>query len=120
MPALDGVASVAIGLLLAAVALLLIREARGLLIGEGVRPETAREIRAIACAEAAVRHVGQILTMYIGSQDVLLALDVEFDRHAPAGEVSAAVGRIEQRVREQYPMIKRIYIEATDLATRAQ
>ncbi len=48
MPELDGVASLVIGLLLAGVAVLLIRESRGLLIGEGVRPETARAIRATA------------------------------------------------------------------------
>ncbi len=48
MPVLDGVASLLIGLLLAGVALLLIRESRGLLIGEGIRPETAQAIRAMA------------------------------------------------------------------------
>jgi cation diffusion facilitator family transporter len=39
MPALDGAASVAIGLLLAGVATLLTWQSRGLLIGEGIRPE---------------------------------------------------------------------------------
>jgi len=47
-PALDGVDSIAIGLLLAAVAVLLIREARRLLIGEGIRASTARKIRLIS------------------------------------------------------------------------
>src|SRR5512139_46369 len=47
-PELDGAASMLIGLLLAGVAVLLVREARGLLVGEGIRPETAEAIHQIA------------------------------------------------------------------------
>ena len=47
-PELDGVASLIIGVLLVGVAIALIRESRSLLIGEGIRPETARAIRSIA------------------------------------------------------------------------
>src|SRR5258706_766308 len=54
MPILDGVASVLIGLLLAIVATLLIRECRGLLTGEGVDRPTAEGIRALAGQEALV------------------------------------------------------------------
>ena len=54
MPAWDGAASVLIGILLAGVAGLLVWESRGLLIGEGIRPETARAIRSIALAQPGV------------------------------------------------------------------
>ena len=53
LPIVDGAASVAIGILLAGVAVLLISESRGLLIGEGVQPETALAIRDIAIATRA-------------------------------------------------------------------
>ena len=58
MPALDGAASVLIGILLAGVAGLLAWQSRGLLIGEGIRPETARALRDIALAQPGVRDVG--------------------------------------------------------------
>jgi divalent metal cation (Fe/Co/Zn/Cd) transporter len=43
-----------IGVLLAGVAMLLIRESRGLLVGEGVRPALAREIREMATSRGSV------------------------------------------------------------------
>src|SRR3984893_3366601 len=64
-PVLDGVASLVIGLLLAAVAVALIWESRSLLIGEGIRPENARAIRSTALAQPKVRDVGRVLSMYV-------------------------------------------------------
>jgi cation diffusion facilitator family transporter len=112
MPRLDGAASLAIGLLLAGVAVLLIRESRGLLIGEGLRRDTAQAIRGVALAHPRVCRVAHPLSMYIGADEVLLTLDVEFEQATPAGEVAAAVEAIERQIRERYPRIKRIYIEA--------
>ncbi|MGZ5167909.1 MAG: cation diffusion facilitator family transporter [Burkholderiales bacterium] len=120
LPILDGVASVVIGALLAAVAVLLIREARGLLIGEGIRPETAREIQEIASRNPHVRSAGMPLSMYIGPDEVLLALDVQFDPDTTADDIAAAIASIEREIRERYPKIKRIYIEASDLAGSAK
>jgi cation diffusion facilitator family transporter len=111
-PELDGLASVAIGVLLAGVAVLLIRESRGLLVGEGLRRDTAREIVRMVREHPRVRQVGLPLSMYIGADEVLLTLDVEFDRQAPAAEVAAAIESMERRIRERYARIKRIYIEA--------
>jgi cation diffusion facilitator family transporter len=112
MPELDGVASVLIGALLAGVAILLIRESRGLLIGEGIRPETARAIRAIALAQPKVRGAGRVLSMYVGPEDVLVTMDLQFDDGTAATEAARAIETVEQQVRERYPMIKRLFIEA--------
>ena len=85
MPVFDGAASMVIGLLLAGVALLLIAQSRGLLIGEGVRPETARAIRELAMAQPSVEEVGRVLSMYIGPDQVLAIVDVNFkDDTTPA------------------------------------
>jgi cation diffusion facilitator family transporter len=111
MPRLDGVASMAIGVLLAAVAVLLIHESRGLLVGEGIARETAQGIREIATAEANVSQVGAILSMYVGARDVLVTFSAAFDPAAPARDVADTVARIETAVRERYPNIRRIYIE---------
>jgi cation diffusion facilitator family transporter len=111
LPEADGAASIVIGLLLALTAILLIREARGLLIGEGLRPDTLVAIRAMVTEHALVRRVGRILSMYIGPDEVLLAFDVQFAPEAPATDVASAIAALESRIRERYPRISRIYIE---------
>lgn len=120
MPVLDGAASVVIGLLLAGVAIVLVRESRGLLIGEGIRATTAREIRVIASRRPQVRSVGQPLSMYIGRKEVLLTLDVEFEPGTSGDEVVSSVRTIEADIRKQFPVIHRIYIEAGCLAGPAK
>lgn len=112
MPVLDGAASIVIGLLLAGVAVLLIRESRGLLIGEGIRPETARAIRGIALAQPGVRDVGRVLSMYVGPDDALVTMDLDFDDGTAAADAGIAIAAVERQVRARYPMIKRLFIEA--------
>jgi cation diffusion facilitator family transporter len=114
MPELDGAASVVIGLLLAGVAVLLIRQARGLLIGEGIRPETARAIREMAMAQPSVEEVGHVLSMYVGPDNVLVVVDVNFHDDTDTGEAADAIAAIEKQVRARFPMIKRLFIEASD------
>jgi cation diffusion facilitator family transporter len=122
MPQLDGVASILIGLLLAGVAILLIHQSRGLIVGEGVRPETANAIRGIVRDESCVRDSGPVLSMYIGPEEVLVTTSVVFARGTPAEAVAAAIDRMEARIREQFPKVGRIYIEvaAEDEPARAK
>jgi divalent metal cation (Fe/Co/Zn/Cd) transporter len=100
-----------IGVLLSAVAVLLIMESRGLLIGEGIRPETARAIRSLARAQPGVAGVGRILSMYVGPDDVLVTMDLEFEAGASAEDAAAATAELQRQVRERYPVIKRLFIE---------
>ena len=112
MPVLDGAASVVIGCILAGVAVLLIHESHGLLVGEGVRAETAAAIRAIAQQQPQVQNAGLPLTMYLGADDVLLAIDVVFGDGVAADDAAATVERIEREIRKRFPKITRIYIES--------
>ncbi|QGW81607.1 cation diffusion facilitator family transporter [Variovorax paradoxus] len=114
LPELDGAASVVIGLLLAGVAVLLIGQARGLLIGEGIRPETARAIRSLAMEQPSVSDVGHVLSMYIGPDEVLAIVDVNFKEGTATGEAADAVSAIEGQVRARFPMIRRLFIEASE------
>jgi len=112
LPAFDAGASIVIGLLLCAVSTLLIVQARKLLVGEAVDIGMAEAIRAIAQGEPSVHRAGWPLTMHLGPDDVLLALDAEFMTGVAAEEVSRAVNRIEAAVRQRFPEIGRIYIES--------
>lgn len=110
-PELDGAASVLIGLLLAGVAVLLVRESYGLLIGEGIQPETAVEIRRLALAHPGVEKVGRIMSMYMGPDEVLVTIDLDFKGGTGTDEAGHVISALGQEVRAQYPMIKRLFIE---------
>ena len=119
MPYLDGVASITIGVILGVVASFLAYESKGLLIGEGVSPQKLASIRAIAGADPAVVEVRKALTMHFGPHDVLLTLDVRFQKELRSGEIASAINRLEAKIRDRHPEIKHIFIEAKSLSTAA-
>lgn len=114
-PYFDGAASILIGLILASVAVFLAYETKGLLIGEGVNPETLESLRSIAGADAAVKEVRKSLTMHFGPHEVLLTLDILFKQELSAEQITTAVNRVEAAIRAQHPEIKHIFIEAKSL-----
>jgi divalent metal cation (Fe/Co/Zn/Cd) transporter len=91
MPALDGAASLLIGVLLAVVASFLTWQSRDLLIGEGIQPQTARAICEIVLAVPQVRDVGRVLSMYVGPDDALVTMDLDFDEGTAAAAADAAL-----------------------------
>jgi len=119
MPYLDGVASITIGVILGVVASFLAYESKGRLIGEGVSPQKLASIRAIAGADPAVVEVRKALTMHFGPHDVLLTLDVRFQRDLRSGEIASAINRLEAKIRDRHPEIKHIFIEAKSLSKSA-
>jgi divalent metal cation (Fe/Co/Zn/Cd) transporter len=80
----------------------------------------ARSIRGIVLADASVHATGYPLTMYLGPDEVLLTLDVEFAPGLSAEETTAAVRRLESAIRSRYQRIRRIYIESNPVEVEAQ
>ncbi len=115
-PYLDGIASIAIGVILATVAVFLAYETKGLLIGEAVDPETLASVRSIAAEDHAIQKVRKSLTMHFGPHEVLLALDVEFKPQLSAKDITDAINRVEASIRARHPEIHHIFIEAKALA----
>jgi cation diffusion facilitator family transporter len=111
-PYLDGAASIVIGVILAAVALTLVYETRGLLIGESTSPDVVADIARIAAADPTVSTARTPLTMHLAPFEILLNLEVIYKQNTSAEEQVAAVERIEKAIREKYPAITRIFIEA--------
>jgi cation diffusion facilitator family transporter len=119
MPVIDGVASMLIGAILATTAVLLAFECRSLLLGESADPQKVAALSAIALADPAVRRVGEPLTMHLGPEDILLALDVDFKPELDAREITTAVARIEAQIRARHPDVRRVFIEARALQSGA-
>jgi cation diffusion facilitator family transporter len=115
-PYLDGIASIAIGLLLMSVAWFLASRTKGLLMGEGVSPEELADIRQRVESDQAVEKAGDILTMYMGPQDLIVNMGVCFVAGTTDHEMHDSIHRIEASLSAAYPEIKRVYIEAETLA----
>ena len=110
-PQWDGAASVAIGLVLGAVAIILARESKGLLIGERA---DRRLIAAIYeafdhCPE--VTHVGRIVTVHIAPDQVFAAIDVDFEDTVPVGAIEALIASAEAKLRAEWPEVAALYVK---------
>jgi cation diffusion facilitator family transporter len=116
LPALDAVASLLIGILLATVAVLLIQESQGLLIGESAERSVVDGIRKLVLEEPSVSRSGRPLTMHLGPEEVLLNLSLEFAPNIDSTELALIIARLERRIRAEYPSIHRIFIETTVFA----
>jgi len=114
-PYLDGIASIAIGLLLMSVAWILASRTSGLLVGEGVNPDELADIRRRVESDPAVERAGDILTMYMGPHDLLVNMGVCFVAGTTAEEMHEAIRRIEADLQSTYPETNRVYIEAESL-----
>jgi cation diffusion facilitator family transporter len=108
----DGIASVIIGCILAAVAVLLALETKGLLIGEAARDETVEGIEEMILAEPGVKMINELLTMHVGPEFVLVTATVDFQDDAPAHDLELTIGRLDRAIKDKYPRVKRVFIEA--------
>ncbi len=112
MPALDGVASIVIGLILGATAALLAYECKGLLIGEGARPAVVAGIAETIHDKPGIERVNELLTMHLGPKDVLLNLSLDFTDRLSAVQIETAISELEAEIKTAFPEITRVFIEA--------
>lgn len=117
-PIFDGIASMLIGLILAAVAVLLASESKGLLIGEGASRPVLESITQLANADPAVAQIAPPLTMHMGPFEILLAIDVKFKRDLSSEEIENAIARLERAIFSKHPEVKRIFIEAKSITSK--
>lgn len=111
----DGVASLFIGVLLCAVAVVLLSETKGLLVGEGMKHTSLDEVRDIVEDDPRVLECGRILTMYLGPESLLITIDATFKGDISAHDVLLAVDDIERRLVERWPQTARVFIEAESM-----
>ncbi len=113
-PYADGVASILIGVVLGLVATFLAFETKGLLIGEGVDPDTLRRIRVLVEEDPQVEHVSRVLTLHFGPHEVLLTLELKFKDDLSAVGIRDTIARLKERLQQSHPDITRIFF-ASDL-----
>lgn len=119
MPALDGLASIGIAVVLGLTAIFLARESKGLLMGEAANPAVQDRILAIAQADPAVRGANGVISVHLGPDQIVAALSVEFADAATAPDIEACVLRLETAVRTAIPEIVGLFVKPQTSATWA-
>lgn len=111
-PYFDASASIGIGIVLCAVALVLVGESGALLVGESADIYLVRRVKQVIRAEPEVEDVGDVLTMQLGPEQVFLAVDIRFRVGIGVRDLESAIDRLEAHIREAEPSVRRIFIEA--------
>jgi divalent metal cation (Fe/Co/Zn/Cd) transporter len=106
----DAYGTLAIGVLLGVIAIILIFETKSLLIGEGALPETRDRIVA-ALVGPGVDRVIHLRTQYLGPDELLVAAKIAIPRTTVMDRVADAIDDAERRVRQAVPEARLIYLE---------
>lgn len=109
-PHADAVASIAIGVLLVAVAVFLALETRSLLTGETASGPVLAEIRRILGRDDRVSAVCEIQSMHFGPQDILVAATLDFRDDLTAPELEKAADELTVKLKQAEPRISRVFI----------
>ena len=107
---IDGVASIMIGAILALVALLLAREAKGLLIGESADPALVERVRRHLETRSAILSVNHVRTVHIAPEAVFVAISADFADGLSMGEGETLIEEIEAELKAAMPQLDSIYI----------
>ena len=110
-PRWDSVGSIAIGVLLIAIAFVLASEMKHLLIGESADPELQQEFKKQIEVDSRIKEVIHMETLHIGPDDVLVAAKIDIDPSISIPELARAIDEAEVRIRSVTPFNVIIHIE---------
>jgi cation diffusion facilitator family transporter len=110
-PRFDAAGSLAIGVLLCMIAVVLAVELRSLLIGESASAADIGTIEQAVREDPDVESLIHMRTQHIGPEELIVGLKVHLRDDLPFPKVAEVINRIESRVRERVPAARVMYIE---------
>jgi cation diffusion facilitator family transporter len=116
----DGVASLAIAVILAGVAGLLARESKELLIGERADPALSDAIIRTASGIAGVCSANSIVTVQLAPRNVIATLSLDFFDYLRAPDIERAVVELEARIRSAHPEVSALFVKPQSVLVAAE
>jgi len=110
-PVFDGIASILIGIVLIAVAIMLGRETRDLLLGAAATPRTREAIRSAIDEFPEVTDVVEMLTMRLGLDSVLVTGEITIADGLTTDQIEQLLHRVTARIKEAAPEVNNVYLE---------
>ena len=114
----DAGASIAIGIVLAVVAILLARDTKGLLLGEAAHPHELEGIRRVIEEHDGVAELLEVLTMAVGPDALLVAARVDMREGLSESDVEEAAEEIDRALREAVPAVREVFLDPTSTRKR--
>jgi cation diffusion facilitator family transporter len=107
----DGTMTIAIGVLLGVIAVVIAIEMKSLLIGESATLTTSKEIEDALESHPQVLRVIHMRTQHLGPDQLLVAAKLEFDAQLSISDLARVIDEAEASVRARVPIAVRIYLE---------
>lgn len=76
-------------------------------------PVDSSRIRAELVADEHIEAVLELTTLVQGPREALVAAKVDFRDVSTAAQIEWACERAEQRLREEFPIVRRVYLDPT-------
>lgn len=109
-PFFDAMGSIAIGVLLVAVAVGIGVEVKALLIGQSAEREVEDRIRKLLTGRDEVEHVLNLITLHIGS-DIMVAVKAKMQDCPSTQALVNGINRCEVALRDAFPQVKWVFFE---------
>jgi cation diffusion facilitator family transporter len=111
IPALDGVASMGIALVLGLTALALGLESNGLPLGEPAPRDLRQSILTIARKTSGIERAQVVFTVHLSPEQVVVALNLEFRDELTAPDIERVTRELEGAVHEAHPQVIAIFVK---------
>jgi len=114
-PIFDALSSIFIGFLLIFVAIFMANETKRLLIGEAAIDKEIKEIEDILSSYKELEGYGNIKTMHLGPNDIMLGANVNFKDNLNVKDVESIIADMKKRIVSTNPDIQHIFIETNSI-----
>lgn len=110
-PYFDGAASIIIGVILSAIAVILARESYSLLMGESAPETVLNEIVVMVRSRAEVIHTAPPMSVVLAPEEIILLLKTTFKDGLSVKEATAVIEDLTQQIHAKHPYFKQVVIQ---------
>ena len=110
-PIWDAIGTLAIGVLLVLVAVILGAETSSLLVGEGATADDTEKIETALGSTRGVNSIIHMKTLYLGPEELMVAAKIAVDVDITGKDIAAIINDAEARIRAEVPTARVIYLE---------
>jgi cation diffusion facilitator family transporter len=109
-PAWDAIGTVAIGLLLMVVAVMVAIEVKAMLIGQSIDPRRQARMRAFLDARPEIAGVISLITLQLGSE-VMVSVQARMREREDAGTLLRSINEVERALKREFPEVRWSFFE---------